>query len=183
MPANFQYIVVCNYIWHTGSFTRYFLDAIDTLPPLTLISSFFFFFFTLRVPRKLISIRMYETRCFRELFTNLKLFYNQFFFFFLHQVVEIHNEPLSTGPAEEPTTVAIPLNAQSPVTDRDAEQKPLMINDPNNNGIPERDRNASQTKSNVCEECGKTFVTKASLKVYYMHIRGRMSPYVFKCYF
>lgn len=79
--------------------------------------------------------------------------------------MEIQKEPLSTGPSEEPTTVAIPLTTQSPVTDRDAEQKPLMINDPNNNGIPERDRNTSQTKSHVCEECGKTFVTKASLKV------------------
>lgn len=100
--------------------------------------------------------------------------------------MEIQREPLLPTPSspppprssEEHTLVVIPLTP-SPESDRDTvDHKPkiLVTNDANNNGIPERDRNTSQTKSHVCQECGKTFVTKASLKVKYSWRVDRKFP-------
>lgn len=74
---------------------------------------------------------------------------------------------LPKPPDEEELAVvaAVPLTGPSDNDADAAKQKPIVANDANNNGIPERDRNANQTKSHVCQECGKKFVTKASLKV------------------
>lgn len=73
--------------------------------------------------------------------------------------------PLPTLP-EEHTFAAVSLTP-SPKCDRDTVDDPkvMVTSDANNNGIPERDWNTNQTKSHVCPECRKTFVTKASLKV------------------
>lgn len=80
--------------------------------------------------------------------------------------MEILKEPLPTAPSVEHTTEVVLSTAQSPEINRDLDQKPIVINDANNNGFPEKDRNAaSPTKNHVCQECKKTFVTKASLKV------------------
>lgn len=82
--------------------------------------------------------------------------------------MEVQSEPHPTAPTppEEPINTAIPLTL-SPDSDRDiVDQKSIIVSsDANNNGLPERDRNSNQVKSHVCQECGKTFVTKASLKV------------------
>lgn len=83
--------------------------------------------------------------------------------------MEIQKEPLPiplppTTPLDEPTTARVPPT-QSSDTEKDTNQNQKVTSDANNNGIPERDRNANQTKNHVCQECGKTFVTKASLKV------------------
>ncbi|VVC39333.1 Hypothetical protein CINCED_3A019724 [Cinara cedri] len=60
---------------------------------------------------------------------------------------------------------AIPLTRLSD-DEKDVVKPTVTCSDANNNGIPEKDRNANQTKGHVCQECEKTFVTKASLKIH-----------------
>lgn len=80
--------------------------------------------------------------------------------------MKIGKEPQPTPPpSEEPTITAMSLTIPPVNSNREMDQKPIVTSDANNNGIPETDRNANQAKCHVCQECGKTFVTKASLKV------------------
>lgn len=80
--------------------------------------------------------------------------------------MKIEKEPQPTPPPpEEPAITAIPLTIPPVSSNRDIDQKLIVTSDANNNGIPEKDRNANQSKCHVCQECSKTFVTKASLKV------------------
>lgn len=81
----------------------------------------------------------------------------------------IQNEPFTAPPPppdkELSVVTAISMTRSSDNKKDIAKKKLIIANDANNNGIPEKDQNANQTKNHVCQECGKTFVTKASLKV------------------
>lgn len=94
------------------------------------------------------------------------LWFNHSFVHVVVQITDVRNERLPVAPSEDRQTDPVPSPVQlEPDGAADADRKPLVISDANNNGIPDRDRNASQTRSHVCQECGKTFMTKASLKV------------------
>ncbi|XP_050442688.1 zinc finger protein interacting with ribonucleoprotein K-like [Adelges cooleyi] len=67
-------------------------------------------------------------------------------------------------PADRPPTVSVP-STRSPDSDRDGGVQNLSLaSDANNNGISAKDPNP--TKNHVCQECQKSFVTKASLKIH-----------------